>query len=225
MNAIDFHGAIATQFDSKYESSVAFGERFRIWIALFRRYVRPGDCVLDLGCGSGIFSQYLAGMNCYVTGIDGSAEMIDLCNRKKASAYVRYSVELLPLSSPADYTNQDVVVASSLLEYIDDLEPMLQQIRAMLRPDGLLIVSMPNRLSLYRRIERILFGLTGRPRYFAHIRQVADLATFNHQLTRLGYATVETMYFSSYDPLSNLLKWVLPKRYVNNLFVGVYRRI
>ena len=224
MNAIDFHSTIATQFDSKYESSVAFGERFRVWIALFRRYVRPGDCVLDLGCGSGIFSQYLAGMGCFVTALDGSAEMIDLCNRKKPSAYVRYAVQSLPLSNPADYDNQDVVIASSLLEYIDDLEPMLQQIQAMLKPGGLLIVSMPNRFSLYRRTERILFGLTGHPRYFAHIRQVTDVTTFNRQLANLGFDTVETTYFSSYDPLSNLLKWILPKRYVNNLFVGVYRK-
>lgn len=223
-NAIDFHNAIATEFGGKYEASAAFAERFRVWTALFSRYINPTDRVMDLGCGPGVFSNYLAETGCLVTGIDGSAEMIKLCNRKKTSGNPRYVVQSLPLPDSTGYLAQDVVLASSLLEYIDDVERVLQQIHALLKPNGLLIVSMPNRLSVYRRVERRLFALTGYPSYFAHIRYVPTEETFNRQLTELGFNRVETTYFSSYDPLSRLLKWALPKQYVNNLFVGVYRK-
>ena len=224
LNAIDFYNAIAPQFDNRYESSRAFVERYRVWTELFSRHINSTDHVMDLGCGSGVFSSYLAETGCVVTGVDGSAEMIKLCNQKKTVGSARYVVQSLPLSNPADYAAQHVIIASSLLEYIDDVGRMLEQIHAMLKPNGLLIVSMPNRLSLYRRIERRLFALTGYPRYFAHIRHVSTDAIFNQQLTNLGFEVLETKHFSGYDPLSRLLKQVLPKPYVNNLFVGVYRQ-
>ncbi|GAB3572198.1 hypothetical protein GCM10027578_31930 [Spirosoma luteolum] len=223
-DAIWFHDTIAARFDSRYEASRAFGERYRVWTALFDRYVAPTDHVLDLGCGSGIFSSYLAGRAASVTGVDGSAEMIRLCHQKPQAANLRYVQQRLPLADPAGFNGKDVVIASSLLEYIDDLPALLTQMHALLRPGGLLIVSMPNRTSGYRRLERHLFSLTGFPRYFAHIRHVATPDTFAQLLQRFEFEAIETAYFSSYDPLSRLLKPVAPRPYVNNLFVGVYRR-
>ncbi|RIV19386.1 class I SAM-dependent methyltransferase [Fibrisoma montanum] len=224
MNAVDFHSDIAEAFDERYRQSPGFRERFRVWTKLFGRYVKPTDSVLDLGCGSGIFSSYLAGWGCTVTGIDGSAEMISLCRQKTVAANVRYVVEPLPLASPGDYPVQDVIIASSLLEYIDDMTAMLSQANQLLRPTGLLIVSMPNERSMYRRLERLLFALTGRPRYFAHIRNLSSEAKFDQLLRKMGFDVIETAYFSSYDPVSRFVKFVLPRPYANTLFVGVYQK-
>lgn len=224
MNAIEFHDAIATQFDRRYESSRAFGERVHVWTALFDRYIRPDDRVTDLGCGSGIFCRYLAGKGCQVTGIDGSMAMIRLCDQKKDTDAVRFVVQSLPFPDPAVYAGQDAVIASSLLEYVDDMGLALRQIHAMLNVNGLLIVSIPNRISLYRRIERLVFATTGYPRYFAYLRNVSTETNFNRQLATLGFDVVETGFFSSHDPVSRWLKWILPRPYVNNLLVGVYRK-
>ncbi len=224
MNAIEFHDAIATEFDSRYNSSMAFGERFRVWTELFVRFVKPGDQVMDLGCGSGIFSNHLAERGCIVTAIDGSASMIALANQKKRSVNVDYRVQSLPFGDLPDIPPQDIVIASSLLEYVNDMTLVLQQSWTILKPGGLLVASVPNRLSLYRRLERVLFALTGYPRYFAHNRHVSTESEFNRQLNGLGFQRVEIAYFSGSDPVSSVAKWLLPKRYVNNLFVGVYRK-
>ena len=223
-SAIDFHGEMAEQFDQRYELSGAFRERFRVWSTLFEQYVKPIDRVLDLGCGSGIFSNYLAEKGCLVTGIDGSAAMIALCNQKKMVVNVQYVVQSLPLPDPLKYAPQDVVIMSSLLEYMPNIEQILQQVRSLLQPNGLLIVSIPNQLSLYRRVERRVFQLTGRPAYYAHIRNRSTEETFARQLAGLRFSTIETVYFSSHDPISRLLKPFLAQQYVNNLFVGVYRK-
>ena len=220
-NAIDFHDNIAVQFDRKYESSAAFLERFQVWTSLFDRYVTPADQVMDLGCGSGIFSNYLAERGCQVIGIDGSATMIDLCNQKKTSTNVRYVRQSLPLTDPVMYYQQDVIIMSSLLEYIADTESLLQQVWKLLKPNGLLIVSIPNSLSIYRRVESILFRLTGLPSYVSHIHNRSTEMAFNQQLTVSGFNVLETSYFSSHDPISTCLKSFLAQRYVNNLFVVV----
>lgn len=222
---IDFHNTIAAQFDRKYVSSAAFLERFRVWTDLFSRYINPSDRVTDLGCGSGIFSNYLAGKGCYVIGIDGSATMIELCNRKKTSAHVHYVQQFLPLADISAYHPQDVVLMSSLLEYIDDIAQMIQQVRHLLKPNGLFIVSMPNALSVYRRTERILFQLIGQPRYVAYIRNRSTVEEFRRQLIDSGFEIIETAYFSTHDPVSTVLKPFLAECYISNLFVVVCRNV
>lgn len=222
--AIDFHNTIATEFNRKYTSSKAFQERFRVWTSLFDRYVTPLHHVIDLGCGPGIFSDYLAQKGCIVTGIDGSEAMIELCQQKKTMANVQYVLQSLPLTSPMAYAPQDVVLLSSVLEYVDDMEDVLEQAGNLLKSKGLLIVSIPNHASIYRAVERLLFWLTKRPRYFAYIRPVATEERFNGQLNELGFEPLETVYFSGQDPVSRLLKPVVAERYVNNLLVGVYQK-
>lgn len=223
-DAIDFHDTIATEFANRYESSAAFLERFQVWTNLFDRYITATDHILDLGCGSGIFSNYLADKAYTVTGIDGSITMIALCNQKKTAVNVRYVVQSLPLTDLAHYESQDVVIMSSLLEYMDDMPQMISQVRNLLKPNGLFIVSIPNQQSIYRRIERMTFKLLGRPRYVTHIRNRSTETAFNQQLTNLGFSVLEIAYFSSQDPVSTVLKPFLASKYVNNLLVGVYRK-
>ena len=223
-NAIDFHDAIAVVFNDKYESSRAFLERFQIWTALFEHYIKASDHIMDLGCGSGIFSNYLANKGCTVTGIDGSAAMITLCNQQKRSANVQYVVASLPLPNLAHYAPQDIILMSSFLEYIDDSQGMLEQAKDLLKPSGLLIVSIPNPMSLYRKLERMLFWLTGRPLYFAYSQHTISEMLFKRCLATLGFEALETIYFSGHDPISRILKPFLADCYVNNLLVGVYRK-
>ncbi len=223
-NAIDFHDARALAFDSRYELSKAFQERFHVWTGLFDRYVAATDQVIDLGCGSGIFSNYLAQKGCFVTGIDGSEAMIALCKRKRTSTTARFAVGTLPLKTLAHFPVQDVVVMSSILEYLNDMNGMLEQARLLLKPNGLLLVSIPNQRSLYRKVERQLFRLLARPVYFQYIRNTATEKTFNRQLTEAGFTPVETSYFSGQDPISRILKPFLAAQFVNNLLVGVFRK-
>lgn len=222
--AIDYHSTIAEAFNDKYAVSPGFQERFRIWTSLFNQYISPGSRVLDLGCGSGVFSVYLGGQGCTVTGIDGSKQMIALCEQNRQSVNETYVIQTLPLDNTATYAPCDVVIASSLLEYLDDMPLMLRQAHLILKPTGLLIVSIPNRRSIWRRIERLAYAFTRRPTYFGHIRNVSDVPTFNRQLELLGFEVVDTRFFSSFDPVSRLLKAVLPPSFVNNLFVSVYRK-
>jgi 2-polyprenyl-3-methyl-5-hydroxy-6-metoxy-1,4-benzoquinol methylase len=223
-DAINFHNDRAVEFDSRYASSKAFQERFHVWTMLFERYVSTTDQVIDLGCGSGIFSNYLAQKGCLVTGIDGSEAMIALCRRKRTSTTAQFAVGALPLKTLTHFPAQDVVVMSSILEYLSDMNSMLEQARLLLKPNGLLLVSIPNRRSLYRKVERQLFRFFARPAYFQYIRNTATETTFNRQLIESGFTPVETNYFSGQDPISRVLKPFMAAQYVNNLLVGVFRK-
>ena len=223
-NAIDFHNRIAARFNDKYQSSKTFRERFQVWTRLFEQYVKPADRVIDLGCGPGVFSNYLADKGCVVMGIDGSAAMIALCEQYKPSDQAHYIQASLPLDNPLRFAPQDVALLSSVLEYLTEPAEMLAQVNLILRLNGLLFVSIPNQQSVYRMIERVLFWLTKRPAYIMHSRCRMTQTALTNQLAGLGFERLETVYFSSLDPISRLLKPFFANRCVNNLVVGIYQK-
>src|SRR5689334_23087628 len=67
-----------------------FGRRRASYQALIRAAgVRPGQRVLDVGCGTGYFARLISevvGRDGLVVGIDPSPEMVDYANRKASRA-------------------------------------------------------------------------------------------------------------------------------------------
>lgn len=175
-DAVDWHTSIAADFAAGYDRSPRFRERLVVWRDLIARYVHAGDRVIDAGCGAGTFSFEAAARGSHVEGIDGSPAMIELCReraRAEPDADVRFAVAMLDTLSERTAGCADVVMSSSVLEYLPNLQGEVAHLVRLLAPGGRLIVSVPNGASRYRRIERTAFRLTRRPRYYAHVRSTA----------------------------------------------------
>jgi SAM-dependent methyltransferase len=102
--------------------------------------------VLELGCGAGRLTGYLAEIATHVHAIDLSAAMVEACRARypAVSAEVRDMRELSAMA-PASY---DAVVAGfNVLDVLDDSDRklVLDGIRTALRPGGELIMSSHNR--------------------------------------------------------------------------------
>lgn len=110
-----------------------------------------GDCVLDLGCGEGrhVINIYLQA-NVTAIGVDLSARDLDTArtrfapfrqddNADKGFYLQRADAARLPF---ADHTF-DKIVCSEVLEHLSDYESVLHEIRRVLKPDGLLAISVP----------------------------------------------------------------------------------
>ncbi|MEE1675553.1 bifunctional GNAT family N-acetyltransferase/class I SAM-dependent methyltransferase [Agarivorans aestuarii] len=100
-----------------------------------------GKRVLDLGCGSGVYAEYLLAEGAVVTAIDGSAEMIELVNQKLAGKVRCYQQDLgagLPEESDASY---DMVICPLMLHYLEDLNPLFADVKRVLVSGGQFVFS------------------------------------------------------------------------------------
>lgn len=105
-----------------------------------------GDQVLDLGCGSGGATRAAAravGEEGMVVGIDASPECIAEATRRTPSdAPVVYRRgDIARLANVPDRTFSGVV-ASMVLDQVDDLAPVLGEVFRVLRPGGRMVASV-----------------------------------------------------------------------------------
>jgi SAM-dependent methyltransferase len=111
--------------------------------------------VLDLGCSGGLLAEHLRAAGHHVTGVD----FIEIAGaRERTDRFVLADLtQGIPVEVGAGY---DIVVAGDVIEHLPRPLETLQQIRPLLRPDGELLVSVPNFGHWYAR-GRVLFGLFG----------------------------------------------------------------
>jgi SAM-dependent methyltransferase len=113
------------------------------------RYARPRGRVLDVGCGTGFLLEKLAGRGFSGIGIDLSPESVEHATRRLAEIGAADRLTAVVGSAyeppPGPF---DLIALTDVLEHLEDPRACLAALRAQLAPDGLLVISTPNRRSL-----------------------------------------------------------------------------
>lgn len=113
----------------------------------------PPQRVLDVGCATGYIARLLQVIGHEVTGIELNAQMAAEARAKGIDVLEHDLEEPLTL---ADHSF-DVVHACEIIEHLFDTEGLLRELRRVLVPGGVLILSTPNLNSLANRF-RVLRG-------------------------------------------------------------------
>ena len=100
-----------------------------------------GRDVLDLGCGTGRHTAWLAETGARVTAVDFSERMLERARAKVSAADVRFIVHDLHEPLPLGDASFDALVSGLVLEHLRDLERFFGEAHRVLRPGGRAVVS------------------------------------------------------------------------------------
>jgi ubiquinone/menaquinone biosynthesis C-methylase UbiE len=114
---------------------------------------RPGEQILDAGCGSGIFTTPLLERGSRVTGLDLSLPMLQRARTRMSSqSFLAADMSALPFTDGTF----DKVVSITALEFIENGKQALTELFRVTRPGGFVVVATLNSLSPWasRREDR-----------------------------------------------------------------------
>jgi 2-polyprenyl-3-methyl-5-hydroxy-6-metoxy-1,4-benzoquinol methylase/glycosyltransferase involved in cell wall biosynthesis len=162
--AIAYHETLAAGWEARYTRGGLRRRALFFETAILPRLSLAGRW-LDAGCGSGYFSRLLARSGAEVLGVDGSSAMIEAANQLTHRAHgdgaVSFEVGVVE-SLPAKLGPFDGVLCLSVLEYVDDPDRTLGCLADLLAPGGRLVLSVPNRNSTLRGLQRLARPLLAR---------------------------------------------------------------
>jgi 2-polyprenyl-6-hydroxyphenyl methylase/3-demethylubiquinone-9 3-methyltransferase len=110
------------------------------------RTLRPlsGKRALDAGCGAGLLCEPLARMGAAVTGVDAAPENIEAARAHSEAMGLEIDYRAGELGA-LGLSGFDLVCSLEVIEHVTDKAAFLGSLASALAPDGLMILSCPNR--------------------------------------------------------------------------------
>jgi trans-aconitate 2-methyltransferase len=123
--------------------------------------VRPGERILDLGCGTGALTAQIADAGADVLGIDSSPEMIEQARH----SFPGLDFEVADARSFKTEEPFDAVFSNAVLHWVKPPEESVSRIRAALKPGGRFVAEFGGRGNTARIVAALmhqasLFGVT-----------------------------------------------------------------
>jgi predicted TPR repeat methyltransferase len=192
-------------FFDRFEHTKSHRERQQRFFAVARQVFSTSSTerrpvCLDLGCGPGGMSLGFAAVGFETIGVDSSAAMIERADRAgamsgNAGRRCRFVQSDLNAFLKSFQRKAALIVSSSVFEYLEDPTTTLGLVADRLERGGFFAVSVPNRRSLFRRLEPAL--LVAAPRLVRYAREtrnrmdaeqlVATAKTFGLDLVEMSY--------------------------------------
>jgi len=114
--------------------------------------LQPGKVALEIGCGTGIFTEIFAHSRARIIAVDISGELIETARQRKLP-----EKEIIFLEKPFEECDVegpfDAVIGSSILHHLE-LEVAMKKVLALLKPGGRLSFAEPNYLNPQIFVER-----------------------------------------------------------------------
>jgi ubiquinone/menaquinone biosynthesis C-methylase UbiE len=162
--------------------------------------VKPGERVLDVGSGTGIYTLELARSGAEVIGMDSSLEMIRIARQKFLQAgltgrFVCASAEALPFRT----ARFDLAVAVTSLCFVSRPDRAIEEMHRVIKPGGRLVIGELNRFSLWAFLRRLKGLFTDTIYNLAHFWSRRELARL---LGRSGFVADDERIVLYFPPIN-----------------------
>jgi ubiquinone/menaquinone biosynthesis C-methylase UbiE len=146
---------------------------------IHRLRLPPNPVIVDVGCGTGATAALLRKYGT-VVGVDISRLALAWSQKRGLKNLLLAAAEQLPVAS----RSVDVIVATDILEHLDDDVAVLREFHRALKPGGYVVVTVPAYRILWSEHD---LALMHRRRYVAGVL-AKRCRTAGFQIVRLTYA-------------------------------------
>ena len=110
------------------------------------RSLKPlaGKRTLDVGCGAGLLSEPLARLGAEVTGLDAARENIEAARDHSDGSGLKIDYRCGDVGT-LGLSGFDLVCSMEVIEHVADKQAFIAALAAAMKPDGLMVLSTPNR--------------------------------------------------------------------------------
>ncbi|WP_176591671.1 bifunctional 2-polyprenyl-6-hydroxyphenol methylase/3-demethylubiquinol 3-O-methyltransferase UbiG [Sphingobium sp. EM0848] len=108
-----------------------------------------GKRAIDVGCGAGLLAEPLARMGATLTALDAAEENIAVARAHAEGQGLTIDYRATPVEQ-LDASGFDLVTSMEVIEHVTDPAAFVRALATKLAPDGLMILSTPNRTPLSR---------------------------------------------------------------------------
>lgn len=194
----------ADDFAADYDNSVLCNhwEGPQLIFELTHPLIKPEAEILDLGIGTGESSKLFQQANHKISGIDGSAKMLEQCRKKNiGTKLVHHNLEEIPY--PLENNQFDAVISNGVFHLIHPLKPVFTEVKRMLKSTGIFVFTYGNtsQLSGSSQIEDGIWkkkSETGVLTYKHNSTNIQNLLSTN------GFQTLEEKQFLAFrNKISN----------------------
>lgn len=223
---IHFHGFLMNDWDARrYREHAGFVSELGLPVVALLD-PRPGETILDLGCGDGDLTARLAGLGCDVVGIDASPDMVAAARGKGIDARVLDAVDLATAEELRECF--DAVFSNAALHWMHPMQAVARGIARVLKPSGRLVAELGGqgnvtriRSAIYQALEsRGVSGPQWDPWYFPAPDEYSRL------LGGLGFDIESVEHFERPTDLpSGITEWIesVARPFLNAVAPGAQR--
>lgn len=160
---------------------------------ILEKYLKKGGCILDVGCGAGIFlyafKKYFSDWD--TLGIEPTDEFANVAKEKGINIIYGYLEE-----NTVD-KKFDLITLNHVLEHLDKFKEMLSMLKIYLKKEGLLYIEVPSS-------KDIGYLPASHDRFMSPHQIIFSKEVLENILTGLGYSIVVSEDFVSLRKRNNL---------------------
>lgn len=171
--------------------------------------------ILDVGCGSGDLSFYLAQKGAIVTGIDLSKNSIEVCKDEAKLRGLNIDFREMNAQIP-DFENKsfDIIVGSRVIHHLPNLELFFKECKRILKYKGYIVFIEPLKKNIIVELNRKFFAPEKRTHH-EHPLYVSDI-----EVAKAVFGNLEHYEYFLVSPLAMFFRDFIKN---NALLKGFYK--
>lgn len=172
---------------------------------------RPGELILDLGCGDGVLTREIIAAGARVIGLDASPEMVEAARARGVDAFVADAQSLDLEEQAARFGRFDAVFSNAALHWMLDPGAVARGVFGLLRAGGRFAGELggAGNLALLRGAIDEELALRGRASPAGELQWYPDVAEFRRVYAEAGFAAITAERVERPTPLpAGISGWI-----------------